>query len=94
MPYTWGLLSSIPRVDDVVGRRLLPIPGAPPLMSRPPAGCRFSPRCAHMRPGLCDAGIPELVAMSGVGLDHEARCARLSEPDFASNAPVFAAAAL
>jgi oligopeptide transport system ATP-binding protein len=47
MPYTWGLLSSIPRLDQIGGGRLQPIPGAPPLMSRPPAGCRFSPRCAH-----------------------------------------------
>ena len=92
MPYTWGLLSSIPRVDDAAGRRLVPIPGAPPLMSRPPAGCRFSPRCAFMTPGLCDSAIPELMEISGVGVDHLARCARLAEAGFASNAPTFSAA--
>ncbi len=88
MPYTWGLLSSIPRVDDAVGRRLTPIPGAPPLMSRPPAGCRFSPRCVHAVPGTCTEAVPELVPVVGAGEHHFARCARLSEAGFATNAPL------
>ena len=92
MPYTWGLLSSIPRVDDAIGRRLVPIPGAPPLMSRPPAGCRFSPRCAHASKALCTTAIPDLVQIEGAGDNHFARCVRLSEPGFAANAPVFSAA--
>ncbi len=89
MPYTWGLLGSIPRVDDSAGRRLTPIPGAPPIMSRPPAGCRFSPRCVFAVPGKCDAAVPELVAVHDAGEDHEARCVRLGEPGFADNASVF-----
>jgi oligopeptide transport system ATP-binding protein len=89
MPYTWGLLGSIPRVDDAADRRLTPIPGAPPLMSRPPAGCRFSPRCVFAVPGLCDAAVPELVAVHDAGEEHEARCARLGEAGFADNAAVF-----
>ena len=89
MPYTWGLLGSIPRVDDSPDRRLTPIPGAPPMMSRPPAGCRFSPRCIFAVPGQCDAAVPELVTVHGAGDDHEARCARLGEAGFADNADVF-----
>jgi oligopeptide transport system ATP-binding protein len=86
MPYTWGLLESIPRVDQLGGGRLQPIPGAPPLMSRPPAGCRFSPRCVHVQE-KCTAAVPELQPVGPN--DHEARCARINEPGFAANAPVF-----
>ena len=85
MPYTWGLLGSMPRVDRL-GHRLNPIPGAPPLMSRPPAGCRFSPRCAFVQ-SACVEAIPELVAVSGVGVGHDVRCVRVGEPGFAENAP-------
>jgi peptide/nickel transport system ATP-binding protein len=46
-PYTWGLLGSIPRVDRPRLRRLVPIPGSPPSLLSPPAGCRFEPRCPH-----------------------------------------------
>jgi oligopeptide transport system ATP-binding protein len=89
MPYTWGLLKSIPRVDQLGGGRLEPIPGAPPLMSRPPAGCRFSPRCTFAIPA-CSAAVPELVPVVDAGESHEARCIRVGEPGFADNAPVFA----
>ena len=89
MPYTWGLLTSIPRLDDGISRRLTPIPGAPPIMSRPPAGCRFSPRCIYMKPGLCDVSVPDLVPVAGAGAGHEARCVRMSEPGFSANAPKF-----
>ena len=46
MPYTRGLLASIPRLDDV-GGRLQPIPGVPPSMIGLSTGCAFAPRCAH-----------------------------------------------
>jgi peptide/nickel transport system ATP-binding protein len=46
-PYTWGLLSSIPRVDQVRPRRLPSIKGAPPSLIDLPAGCKFRPRCEH-----------------------------------------------
>jgi peptide/nickel transport system ATP-binding protein len=45
-PYTAGLMSSFPPLSGP----LVPmtgIPGAPPDLSRPPAGCRFHPRCPH-----------------------------------------------
>jgi peptide/nickel transport system ATP-binding protein len=44
-PYTRALLASIPRLNQDNGRRLLTIGGLPPDLSRPPAGCRFAPRC-------------------------------------------------
>ncbi len=44
MPYTVGLLSSIPRAD-AVGGRLVPIKGTPPSLVNMPPGCPFSPRC-------------------------------------------------
>ncbi len=43
-PYTWGLLGSLPRLNTTVDR-LYQIPGQPPSLLRPPAGCRFNPRC-------------------------------------------------
>jgi oligopeptide/dipeptide ABC transporter ATP-binding protein len=45
-PYTWGLLGSLPRID-VELERLEQIRGQPPSLLRPPAGCRFRPRCSY-----------------------------------------------
>jgi peptide/nickel transport system ATP-binding protein len=47
MPYTWGLLGSLPRLDTET-ERLVQITGQPPSMLRPPAGCRFHPRCPYV----------------------------------------------
>jgi peptide/nickel transport system ATP-binding protein len=47
MPYTWGLLGSIPRLDRPRPERLHTIEGAPPSLINPPAGCKFRPRCSH-----------------------------------------------
>jgi peptide/nickel transport system ATP-binding protein/oligopeptide transport system ATP-binding protein len=46
-PYTWGLLGSVPRVDLDPPRRLPAIPGQPPSLARPVAGCPFQTRCPH-----------------------------------------------
>jgi peptide/nickel transport system ATP-binding protein len=46
-PYTWGLLGSITRVDSDRSSRLPAIPGQPPSLLSPPAGCHFRPRCPH-----------------------------------------------
>jgi peptide/nickel transport system ATP-binding protein len=43
-PYTQGLLSSFPPLHGA-RQRLTGIPGSPPNMADPPAGCRFHPRC-------------------------------------------------
>ena len=47
MPYTWGLLGSIPRLDRPRPERLHTIEGAPPSLIRLPEGCKFRPRCPH-----------------------------------------------
>ena len=43
-PYTWSLIQSLPRLDDV-GRRLQPLRGSPPDMINLPEECPFLPRC-------------------------------------------------
>jgi oligopeptide transport system ATP-binding protein len=45
-PYTFGLLGSTPRMDDVK-RKLRPIGGLPPSLLDPPQRCAFAPRCAY-----------------------------------------------
>jgi len=47
MPYTWGLLGSIPRLDRPKPKRLASIKGAPPSLINLPRGCKFRPRCPH-----------------------------------------------
>jgi peptide/nickel transport system ATP-binding protein len=48
-PYTQGLLRSFPPLTGPV-ERMHGIPGSPPDLAAPPAGCRFNPRCPHCRP--------------------------------------------
>jgi peptide/nickel transport system ATP-binding protein len=47
MPYTWGLLGSIPRLDRPRPDRLHTIKGMPPSLINLPEGCKFRPRCPH-----------------------------------------------
>ena len=82
MPYTWGLLSSVPEVTGDTNARLIPIPGNPPSLLTPPSGCAFHPRCLHRDkvPGdLCVTTMPELVPGSRTET-HLKRC-HLSDPD-------------
>ena len=74
MPYTLGLLSSIPRMDMEAGGRLLPIPGNPPSPIRLPKGCVFEPRCryASMNNGLSETVRPDLLPAGSP--DHLVRC--------------------
>ena len=75
MPYTWGLLSSIPEVNASTDARLIPIPGNPPSLLRPPSGCSFHPRCVHTDkvPGdLCSTELPDLTPATGAA--HLKRC--------------------
>jgi peptide/nickel transport system ATP-binding protein len=46
-PYTWGLLGSMPRLDEERAERLRPIKGTPPSLINVPAGCAFHPRCGY-----------------------------------------------
>ena len=71
MPYAWGLLDSLPRLDDVRGDRLRTIEGLPPLLINVPDACRFNPRCAYAR-DECRDHEPELTPRDEPG--HLARC--------------------
>ena len=46
-PYTWGLLASMPRLDEARLDRLVPIKGTPPSLINVPPGCPFHPRCRY-----------------------------------------------
>jgi oligopeptide/dipeptide ABC transporter ATP-binding protein len=71
MPYTLGLLGSLPRLDAKGDEALTPIRGAPPSLINLPPGCPFSPRCPMSRPN-CDSDEPALRPVAG--LDHVAAC--------------------
>jgi oligopeptide/dipeptide ABC transporter ATP-binding protein len=68
-PYTIGLINAIPRAD-LEGASPEPIPGSPPDLVSPPAGCRFHPRCPYAEP-LCREVAPEL---RQVAAGHVAAC--------------------
>jgi oligopeptide transport system ATP-binding protein len=70
MPYTWGLLSSIPLPTADRSQDLIPIPGSPPDMLDPPKGCPFTPRCPYaMR--ICAEEMPGYKVFSA---EHKAAC--------------------
>ena len=56
-PYSQGLLEAFPSLRGPKVR-LLGIPGAPPDLAHPPAGCRFAPRCPHVQPRCTEAEVP------------------------------------
>ena len=56
MPYTWGLLASIPLPTADRSQELIPIPGSPPDMSDPPKGCPFTARCPYVMQ-VCADGV-------------------------------------
>jgi oligopeptide/dipeptide ABC transporter ATP-binding protein len=69
-PYTWSLLRSLPRVDELKHDRLLNIRGLPPDMTNLPAGCKFHPRC-RFRVERCFREEPPL---DEVAPGQQARC--------------------
>jgi peptide/nickel transport system ATP-binding protein len=75
MPYTHGLLGSLPRLDSDGNERLRQIPGSPPSMVGDRQGCPFAIRCP-LRADICDREEPELRAVVGpvdpVGADSSA----------------------
>ncbi len=73
-PYTWGLLSSMPRFDKPPTERLIPVRGTPPSLIRVPSGCPFHPRCDFSdRVGsACTVERPEL--LSGNERQHLVAC--------------------
>jgi peptide/nickel transport system ATP-binding protein len=72
-PYTWGLLSSMPRLDRDRSERLQPIKGTPPSLINVPGGCAFHPRCAYseLAGTATTSQVPELV---NVGAGHRVAC--------------------
>ena len=73
MPYTVGLLASVPRLD-AVSERLTPIAGAPPSLINLPSGCVFNPRCAaksRVEGDRCTTERPELLQVTST---HAVRC--------------------
>jgi oligopeptide/dipeptide ABC transporter, ATP-binding protein, C-terminal domain len=85
MPYTVGLLGSLPRLDRP-SERLTPIVGAPPSVVNMPPGCPFTPRCPLAVP-LCDEQEPALEPTTGP--EHLAACHRSDALIGAAPADVF-----
>ncbi len=85
MPYTVGLLGSVPRLDAAQGARLVPIPGAPPSLAALPPGCPFAPRCP-LAIDECRAAEPALVS---VGNQHSAACIRTDQVKGHSAADIY-----
>jgi peptide/nickel transport system ATP-binding protein len=86
MPYTVGLLGSVPRLDAPQGTRLVPIPGAPPTMtSLSPGVCTFAPRCP-LAISECRSAEPDLVTIRD---GHWAACIRTDDVAGRSAAEIF-----
>jgi oligopeptide/dipeptide ABC transporter ATP-binding protein len=71
MPYTLGLLGSLPRMDQERQERLTPIKGSPPSLLNLPPGCPFTPRCP-IAEDICDHEEPPLEEVPGTA--HAAAC--------------------
>lgn len=85
MPYTAGLLGSVPRLDSPRGTRLVPIPGAPPSLVMMGPGCPFAPRCPLAIPA-CGESEPDLEA---VAPGHSTACFRSDQVAGRSAAEIF-----
>ena len=70
MPYTWGLLASIPLPNADRSQELVPIPGTPPDALDPPNGCPFTARCPYAMK-VCGDEMPEYTTFSP---EHKAAC--------------------
>ena len=75
-PYTWGLLRSIPRLDESEKEPLHPIQGMPPSLINVPSGCSFHPRCPYVM-DVCKTDVPALQPVDG----HHASACHLSLAD-------------
>ena len=88
MPYTAGLLGSVPRLGAPRGERLVPIPGAPPSLVVLPPGCPFAPRCP-LAVDECRRSEP---ALTVVAPDHAAACFRSDQVAGRSAAEIYGVA--
>jgi glutathione transport system ATP-binding protein len=75
MPYTVGLLGSLPRLDARTQEPLRPIPGSPPSLIDLPSACTFAPRC----PLVIDRCLEEEPSLLEVLPGHKASCHRSAE---------------
>ncbi|MDQ1300215.1 MAG: peptide/nickel transport system ATP-binding protein, partial [Chloroflexota bacterium] len=74
-PYTEALLSAVPSADpDLKSQRIL-LPGDVPSPSKPPAGCKFHPRCKYAV-DICKTAAP---LWRETSLDHWVTCHRADE---------------
>jgi peptide/nickel transport system ATP-binding protein len=74
MPYTWGLLASMPRMDRTRQERLIPIKGSPPSLIQVPKGCVFNPRCRFTDRVEGDRCITEHPQLLETTPGHRVRC--------------------
>jgi oligopeptide/dipeptide ABC transporter, ATP-binding protein, C-terminal domain len=88
MPYTIGLLGTVPRLDQASTGALPVLEGNPPSVVDLPPGCPFAPRCPAVT-DRCLASEPELVTTTSV--DHQAACFRLDELAGSRHADLFPA---
>ena len=59
-PYSYGLMNSILVPEEGTrGHKLTAIPGTPPNLKKPPAGCRFAERCKYATPACRYTSVPE-----------------------------------
>jgi oligopeptide/dipeptide ABC transporter ATP-binding protein len=72
-PYTKGLLNSFPSLRGP-RRDLAGIPGSPPDLRHPPAGCPFAPRCSYARPECRDVDMRLLPVATSRDPDHVTAC--------------------
>jgi len=69
-PYTIGLMASVPRLDQDIKTKLVPIQGQPPNLANVPKGCAFHPRCNYVI-DRCREETPQLVLIGGI---HQKAC--------------------
>jgi len=69
-PYTLGLLNSVPRLDEKLQEKLIPIKGLPPDLINAMPGCAFRPRCAH----VTEACLIRPPKLQSVGRNHSVAC--------------------
>ncbi|MEO8093847.1 MAG: ABC transporter ATP-binding protein [Pseudolysinimonas sp.] len=77
MPYTVGLLRSVPNIRTAGTERLVPLEGRPPSLAALPRGCPFAARCPVAIP-KCSEIEPELLA-HGRDPEHTSACHRADE---------------
>lgn len=84
-PYTWGLLGSTPDRIESRKEKLYSIPGSPPDLFAPPAGCAFAARCEYCMGACLKTSPPEFELGNG----HKAACWLLDQRAKPVMPPIF-----